>query len=263
MKVYKDAKFDAVCGDDIAYGYYGRTGGFSSGVYTSLNCGPGSGDDANAVAQNRSKIAKHLGTTDGVISTLWQCHSPHCLSIDTPVGEGDARPKADALVTDKIGLAIGVLTADCGPVLFAAKKQNGAPVIGAAHAGWSGALGGVLEDTIAKMVQLGAVLESIKACVGPCIGSASYEVSDNFAEPFIARHEEAEHFFKPAQRAGHLMFDLAGYIAMRLAYAGVGQVSLMGVDTYKEEEFCFSYRRATHRSENDYGRQMSGIMIKG
>ncbi len=262
MKIYKDDAFTKACADSVSYGFYGRTGGHSEGLFTSLNCGPASGDNLAHVAANRAKVAQHLGAQDGIISTLYQCHSGDCLSIDTHVPTGEARPKADALVTDKPGLAIGILTADCGPVLFAAKKQNGEPVIGAAHAGWGGALKGVLDETVAKMVRIGAVPESIKACLGPCILLASYEVSNDFAKPFITQHDEAEHFFKAAPKAGHLMFDLAGYIAMRLSLAGVKQVSLMEVDTYREEADCFSFRRATHRGEKDYGRQISAIMIR-
>ncbi len=260
MKIYKDDAFSKACGENIAYGFYGRTGGVSKGIYSSLNCGTGSNDDQQDVAKNRSMIAQHLMGRDKEISSLWQCHSPDCLLIHAPIAAGNDRPKADALVTDKAGLPIAVLTADCGPVLFAAKKQNGDPVIGAAHAGWGGALGGVLEDTIAKMVHAGAEIESMIACVGPTIGPASYEVSDDFMKPFLERHDESEHFFKSA-KTGHKMFDLPGYIAMRLALAGVRQVRITGVDTYKEEENCFSYRRATHRGEPDYGRQMSAIVI--
>lgn len=261
MKTYSDKTFSDACADDISYAFFGRTGGVSTGIYSSLNCGPGSADDQNAVVENRKIAAQKLCGKDIEISTLFQCHTPDCLIIDTPVPVGDARPKADALVTDKAGLPIAVLTADCGPVLFAAKKANGAPVIGAAHAGWGGALGGVLEDTIAKMVQIGAVPETIKAVLGPCIMQASYEVQDEFAKPFLERHEKAGHFFMPAQKAGHLMFDMPGYIAMRLAIAGVPFLTTVGVDTYAEEENCFSFRRATHRGEKDYGRELSAIMI--
>ncbi len=261
MKIYKDSVFSDACADTISYAFFGRTGGVSTGIYSSLNCGPGSADDANAVAENRKITAQKLCGKDMEISTLFQCHTPDCLIIDKPVPTGDARPKADALVTDKAGLPIAVLTADCGPVLFAAKKANGAPVIGAAHAGWGGALGGVLEDTIAKMVQVGAVLETIKAVLGPCIMQASYEVQDAFAAAFLAKHEKAGHFFIPAQKQGHLMFDMPGYIAMRLALAGVPFLTTVGVDTYADEENCFSFRRATHRGEKDYGRELSAIMI--
>lgn len=262
MKVFKDSAFTTHCGDLIAYGFYGRTGGVSEGIYASLNCASGSKDVPENVTKNRSIVAQHLDVKDGMISSLWQCHSATCYPIDTHVPVGDARPKGDALVTDVAGLAIGVLTADCGPVLFAGKKPDGAPVIGAAHAGWGGALGGVLEDTVAKMVQVGATLESIKACLGPCILQPSYEVQEAFAEPFLARHDAADRFFMAGRKTGHLMFDLAGYIAFRLAHAGVKHVSLMGVDTYADEEHCFSYRRATHRGEPDYGRELSAIVIR-
>jgi polyphenol oxidase len=255
MKTYSDKTFSDICGGQISYAFFGRTGGVSTGIYASLNCGPGSADDQNAVVENRKIAAQKLCGKDMEISTLFQCHTPDCLIIDTAVPTGDARPKADALVTDKAGLPIAVLTADCGPVLFAAKKANGAPVIGAAHAGWGGALGGVLEDTVAKMVQAGAVPETIKAVLGPCIMQASYEVQDAFAAPFLAKHEKAGHFFMPAQKPGHLMFDMPGYIAMRLALAGVPFMTSVGIDTYAEEENCFSFRRATH------GRELSAIMI--
>jgi YfiH family protein len=261
MKVFKDDGFTKACGTTISYGFYGRTGGVSTGLYASLNCGTGSNDVQTHVAQNRNMIAKNLGVAGGGVSTVWQCHSSLCLSIKSHVTEGDNRPKADALVTDVAGLAIGVLTADCGPVLFIGKKENAAPVIGAAHAGWGGALGGILEDTVAKMAQEGAVLETIEACVGPCIMQASYEVGQDFANPFLEKHEEAERFFKAGQKERHLMFDLPGYIAFRLSACGVKTVRLMGVDTYKEEAGCFSYRRATHKGEGDYGRQMSCIVI--
>ncbi len=261
MKIYKDGGFTEVCADKISYGFFGRTGGVSEGVFASLNCGPGSNDDINAVMENRKRVAANINAAQDEISSLWQCHSAECVFIDKHVAQGDDRPKADALVTDVPGLGIGILTADCGPVLFTAQKADGSPVIGAAHAGWGGALKGVLEDTIAKMVQAGAVPDSFHACVGPCIMQGSYEVKEDFMRPFAIKHEEAEHFFKAGRKEGHLMFDLPGYIAMRLALAGVRSVRLMGVDTYKEEETCFSYRRATHRGEADYGRQMSAIVI--
>jgi len=261
MKVFKDTQFTTACGTDVSYGFYGRTGGTSAGIYSSLNCGPGSGDDTGCVAKNRSIVAQDLCGMDVPISTLWQCHTPDCLSIHTHVAADEDRPKGDALVTDVAGLAIGVLTADCGPVLFTANKPDGAPVIGAAHAGWGGALNGVLESTVDALVQKGAVAGTIKACVGPCIGAASYEVSESFMRPFIIKHEEAEHFFKSAHKAGHFMFDLPGYLAFRLSLCGVTQVSLMGVDTYTDEAHNFSYRRAKHRGEGNYGRQISAIVI--
>ncbi len=261
MKVFKDQAFTHACGDDVAYGFYGRTGGVSTGIYSSLNCGPGSADDIDAVMENRKRVAANLNVSRE-ISTLSQCHSAMCLLIDAPVAAGDARPQADALVTDVPGLPIGALSADCGPVLFIGKKANGAPVIGATHAGWGGALGGILESTLEKMIQAGADLKTVKACLGPCIMQASYEVQDAFMAPFLEKHREAEMFFKSGRKAGYKMFDMPGYIAMRLSLAGVRQVSLMGIDTYKEEESCFSFRRATHRGEADYGREISAIVIR-
>lgn len=263
MKVFKDSRFSESCGSRVAYGFYGRSGGVSEGLYASLNCAPGTNDIPENVAKNRSIVATHLGAVDGMVSTLWQCHSAACYAIKSHAPVGDERAKGDALVTDVAGLAIGVLTADCGPVLFVGAKPDGSPVIGAAHAGWGGALKGILEDTVAKMVQIGASIETIKACLGPCIAQGSYEVQDAFAAPFVAEHDAADRFFMAARKEGHLMFDLSGYIAFRLAHAGVRHVSLMGVDTYVEDENCFSYRRSTHRKEPDYGRQLSAIMING
>lgn len=262
MKVFRDTGFTAHAGSDVIYGFYGRQGGVSQGIYASLNCGTGSNDDQSMVAKNRDFIARDIGAPDGRVSTLWQCHSGICLSIESHVEEGAARPKADALATDIPGLAIGVLTADCGPVLFTAKKADGRPVIGAAHAGWGGALGGVLDDTVAKILGLGATLDSIRACLGPCILQASYEVAAPFLDPFLAQDEGAEKFFMAGRRAGHYQFDLPGYIAFRLAQAGVRGVTLMGLDTYAGSDDFFSYRRAKHQGEADYGREMSVIMIR-
>lgn len=259
MKIYHNAAFS----DAIRHGFYGRRGGVSEGIYGSLNCGPGSGDDPARVMENRARVAHDLGVAPDNLASLWQVHSPDCIQVREPVGTGDDRPKADAMATDVPGMALGVLTADCGPVLFEGCKANGDPVIGGAHAGWGGAVGGVLEATLVQMESLGASRDSIIAAVGPCIGPASYEVSARFEIPFIDHDPEAERFFKSARRAGHLMFDLPGYIAWRLARAGVGRVAVSGIDTYKDEENCFSFRRATHRSEGDYGRQVSAIVIKG
>lgn len=258
MKIVHNAPFSK----GVSHGFYGRKGGVSGGIYTSLNCGPGSGDDPAAVGKNRSRVAMDLGADPEKLISLWQIHSPDCLRVDGPVGTGDDRPKGDAMATDVPGVALGVLTADCGPVLFEGVKADGRPVIGAAHAGWGGAMRGVLEATVAQMESLGASRASMRACVGPCIGPASYEVSAGFETPFLNHNAEADMFFKGARREGHLMFDLPGYIAFRLAGAGVGQVMITGIDTYKEEDRCFSFRRATHRGEGDYGRQISAIVIR-
>lgn len=246
-------------GDSVHHGFYGRRGGVSSGLYDSLNCGLGTQDDSDAVHENRSRVAGEFGLSAEQLVTTYQCHSAACTYVDAPFSGG--RPKVDAMVTDKAGLALGILTADCGPVLFAGRKANGAPVIGAAHAGWGGALRGVLENTLQAMGEAGAAWGSIRAAVGPCIGPASYEVSAGFDDPFLKDDPQAEKFFKAGRREGHLMFDLPGYIAFRLARAGVSQVEIAGVDTYRNEADCFSYRRTTHRGEADYGRQVSVIAI--
>ena len=249
-------------GEKIAHGFFGRQGGVSKGIYDSLNCGPGSADEAAAVSENRARVADHFGAPPDHLATVWQVHSPDCLVIKEAPPEGQARPKADAMATDVTGVVLGVLTADCGPVLFAGEKADGSAVIGAAHAGWGGALKGDLENTIQQMMALGAEADSLRAAVGPCIGPASYEVSQGYEIPFLERDPQDERFFKAARQDGHLMFDLPGYIASRLAQAGVKQVTITGQDTYGMEEEFFSYRRATHRGEADYGRQISAIYIK-
>lgn len=243
----------------IAHGFFTRAGGVSEGLYQDLNCAPGSHDDPAHVAENRRRVCAHLNAQHLV--TLYQHHSADCLYVDGPVGEGDARPKGDALVTDVPGVALGVLSADCCPILFLGEKQNGAPVIGAAHAGWGGALKGVQRQTVAKMLETGAKLETIRAIIGPSIGQISYEVSDDFARPFLIQDDENERFFMTG-RPGHLQFDVPGYNALRLAGVGVRDIVITGEDTYADAQRFFSFRRATHRGEADYGRQISAIVIK-
>jgi YfiH family protein len=255
---YEDASFAAAV-PGLFHGFFTRRGGVSAGVYTTLNCGPGSNDAAGLVQRNRAIVAQTAGCTPENLLSLYQFHSAEC--VVARQSWGTDRPKGDAMVTDVPGLALGVLTADCAPVLFHGQKADSAPVIGAAHAGWGGALKGVLENTAAEMVALGAQPASIKAAVGPCIAQASYEVQEAFATPFYAQDEESEKFFKSARKAGHLMFDLAGYCAFRLAKAGVQDVSISDLDTYAHEADFFSYRRTTHRGEADYGRQISVIAI--
>lgn len=246
----------------IAHGFFGRRGGVSSGLYDSLNCGSGSADKPEHVQENRKRVAEALGAAEQQLVSVWQVHSPDCLYLDKPLSFGDEKPKADAMVTDKAGIALGVLTADCGPVLFAGLKSDGAPIIGAAHAGWGGAIKGVCEATVQMMIEHGAQLASIAACIGPCIGPKSYEVSLGYEKPFLEQDDTNEHFFKPSSKEGHLMFDLPGYIASRLALVGVSHVEITGADTFSEEERFFSYRRTTHRCEPDYGRQISAICIQ-
>lgn len=244
----------------IRHGFFGRTGGVSKGIYSSLNCGPGSDDDPVAVRENRALVAAQMGAAPENLLSLNQIHSARCMTVDQPWTEDD-KPQADAMVTDRPGLALGVLTADCAPVLFAAQRDDGAVVIGAAHAGWGGALKGVLENAIEAMQALGADLGRIRAVIGPCIGPESYEVSEDFRAPFMDQEAANSVFFKPAARPGHLMFDLPGYCAYRLSLQGVGHVAVRAVDTFFNEEDFFSYRRSTHRREPDYGRQISAIMI--
>lgn len=241
-----------------AHGFFGRQGGVSEGIYQALNCGVGSNDNPDHIQANRAAVAEAMSIETGSLVSLYQVHGAECLKVERPFSE---RPKADAQVTDVPGLALSVLTADCAPVLFYG-EANGKPVIGAAHAGWRGAVGGVLESTIYKMEEYGVKAGDLRAAIGPCIGKRSYEVDDAFAAPFMAEDSGNESFFMGAARPGHLMFDLPGYCAKRLYDCGLGQVTISGVDTCAREVEYFSYRRTTHRKEPDYGRQISVIVIR-
>jgi YfiH family protein len=245
----------------VFHGFFTRKGGLSSGLFATLNCGPGSGDDLNVVRQNRAIVAREAGIDERHLLSVHQIHGADCMLAEAtwPLEE---RPKADAMVTDVPGFGLGILTADCAPVLFHGAKEDGSPVIGAAHAGWKGALGGVFKQTIKSMGALGARVEDIKACVGPCIARNSYEVDASFIEPFLEEHDESSRFFQEGRRDGHLMFDLPGYCAWRLFRDGVRSIALMDKDTYVLEDDFYSYRRATHRTETDYGRQISVIAIR-
>ena len=235
----------------VAHGFLGRTGGVSRGVHAGLNVGIGSDDDAAAVAENRDRatVAVLPGAT---LVTPYQIHSAECITVRAPF---DDRPRGDALVTDRPGLALGILTADCAPVLLADREAG---VVGAAHAGWKGAFGGVTDSTLLAMEALGAKRERIAAAIGPCIARASYEVDAAFAQRFEADDPANERFFAEG-RDGHFQFDLEAYVAHRLAAAGVTRVAMLGLDTYADEARFFSFRRATHRGEPDYGRQISII----
>lgn len=235
----------------IAHGFLGRRGGVSTGVHSGLNVGLGSDDEREAIVENRARAVEAV-LPGARLVTVYQIHSAEAVVVESPVLD-DARPHADALVTDRPGLLLGVLAADCAPVLFADRE---AKVVGAAHAGWKGALAGVTDATIAAMEALGADRSRIVAAIGPCIGQASYEVSETFADAFAA--EDRRRFFAPG-RAGHLQFDLEAYVAARLERAGVAQVERLGLDTYAEEDRFFSYRRACHRGESGYGRQIALI----
>lgn len=257
--MYFDSDKFSVQAKKAGHAFFGRQGGVSTGVYDSLNCGRGSDDNPSNVIKNLEIIARQIGLSDTDIVTMHQVHGKDCEFVEKawPI---EQRPQIDSVVTDKAGVALGVLTADCGPVLFYGEKEGGEPVIGAAHAGWKGAVGGVLDSTVKKMQELGA--QNISACVGPCIAQASYEVRESFFEPFEQEDPENERFFKSSKKDGHLMFDLAGYIAAKLANLGLKNVFIKDLDTYFNEEDFFSYRRATHREEKDYGRQISLIYIK-
>lgn len=246
--------------DGIAHGFFGRKGGVSNGIFAGLNCGPGSGDNPENVKTNRALVAKVLGGMPENLLSLYQIHSGTCLGVSEP-WKND-RPQADGMVTDKPGVMLAILTADCAPVLFCGQTKEGKKIIGAAHAGWRGAVGGILESTVAKMIkEYGALPESIRAAIGPCIHKKSYEVSDEFYQTFMKQDPENERFFQNARKAGHFMFDLAGYCAARLAAFGVRHVQIAEKDTYADEASYFSFRRATHRGEADYGRQVSVVMI--
>ena len=253
LKYYTDKSLD---NDNIFHGFFTRQGGVSEFTCAGLNCGIGSDDDKDNVHKNRELVAAEAS---GKLLSLYQIHSPVVLKVDENWSD---RPRADGYVTDKAGLALSVLTADCTPVLFFGEKDGGEPIIGAAHAGWRGALGGVLENTVSAMVELGAVNGNIRACIGPCISKSSYEVGEDFPSPFIEEHEESERFFQSGSKAGHLMFDLSGYCAWRLFRAGLKNIAMLDIDTYSNEAEFFSFRRATHRKEKDYGRQISVVCIK-
>jgi YfiH family protein len=239
------------------HGFLGRRGGISVGECAGLNVGFGSNDDREAIAGNR-RLAIAALLPEAELATVHQVHSAEVVVADAPWPQ-DARPRADALVTDRPNLLLGILTADCAPVLFADHK---AVVVGAAHAGWRGALAGVTDATIEAMERLGARRERIHAAVGPCIAQPSYEVDEAFRARFLHADGENARFFV-AGPADKPHFDLEGYVVHRLIAAGVGEVEELNLDTYADADRFFSYRRATHRGEADYGRQLSAIAIPG
>jgi purine-nucleoside/S-methyl-5'-thioadenosine phosphorylase / adenosine deaminase len=240
----------------VRHAFFTSEGGVSEGVYASLNGGPGSNDDPAKVAENRARMAAQMGVTPDNFLTLHQIHSPDAVVASGPWN--GSRPKADALVSNTEGLSIGVTTADCGPVLFV---DPHARVIGAAHAGWKGALSGILESTIEAMEKLGADRGGIVAAIGPLIRQHSYEVGAEFVERFLDADAEYARFFLPGSRDGHAMFDLAGLIRLRLENAGILMIDDLGIDTYSDER-CFSYRRSVHRKEADYGRHVHAIALE-
>jgi YfiH family protein len=240
----------------IAHGFFTRTGGVSAGIYASLNCGLGSRDDPAAVAENRARVAAHLGAREVV--SAYQVHGTAAFVVEAPPRRGAGRPRADALVTAVRGLALGVSTADCAPVLLA---DPGAGVVAAAHAGWRGALAGVVEAAVAAMEGMGAARSRIRAAVGPCIGLAAYEVGPEFEAAFLAADGANARFFARPPAADRPRFDLGAYVLHRLQRAGVtGALRLEACTSAGREEF-FSYRRSRTANEADYGRQISAIVL--
>jgi len=249
---------DALRLDGISHGFFTREGGHSTGLFSSLNCGMGSGDDRAVVTANRARVAARLGVAPECLLSAYQVHSPDAVLVSGPWPDHEERPRVDGLVTRTPGVALGVLTADCGPVLFADPQAR---VIGAAHAGWKGALTGVTARTLDLMEEQGAERARIVAVIGPTISQAAYEVGPEFPARFTEADPANARYFKPSERAGHAMFDLPAYLAGRLRAEGVGQVIDLSLCTFSDEERFFSYRRATHRNEKDYGRLISAIAL--
>ena len=242
---------------ELPHGFFGRRGGVSGGELAGLNVGYGSNDDHSAIEENR-RLAIAAALPGAELATVHQVHSPGVVHAQRPWPQAD-RPHADAMVTDRPNLLLGILTADCAPVLFA---DHSAVVVGAAHAGWRGALAGVTDATIEAMERLGARRDDIHAAVGPCIAQASYEVDEAFRDRFLGDDDANERFFVMGDSAKP-HFDLEAYVVHRLIAAGVGEVEALNLDTYADAERFYSYRRATHRGEEDYGRQISMIGIPG
>jgi YfiH family protein len=241
----------------LRHAFFTRRGGTSDGVYASLNGGVGSRDATEAVARNRARMAAALGVAPDFLAIPYQVHSPDVVAISAP-WPPEARPRCDGLVTATPGLALGVTGADCGMILFADAEAR---VVGAAHAGWKGALTGIVEATVAAMCALGAAPRNIRAALGPCIAQASYEVGPEFIETYAAADPESRRFFVPSVNPARAMFDLHGYIGERAARAGIVCFEDSGLDTYADEDRFFSFRRTTHRKEPDYGRLVSAIAL--
>jgi hypothetical protein len=248
----------------IAHGFFGRSGGVSKGIFDSLNCGPGSADDRANVIENRRRVCEALGG-DVQLVTAGQIHETNVITVTKPWPIGktaaeDARliPLGDAMVTKERGIALGILTADCAPVLLADPEAH---VIGAAHAGWRGAISGVLEESLAAMEALGASRKRVTAAIGPCISRPNYEVGPELFARFVAADGDNTRYFVPSDRAGHYRFDLESYVADRLARAGVRSVERLAACTYARDADFFSFRRNTHKGEKEYGREISAILL--
>jgi YfiH family protein len=241
----------------IAHAFFTRPGGISTGVYAGLNTGTGSGDSRDTVLENRARAADYLGVAPERLVTPHQVHGVDAIVVEQVWAPGKGA-KADAVVTNRPGIAVGVGTADCGPVLFADAEAR---VVAAAHAGWKGALAGILESAVAAMERLGAQRARIVAVLGPTISRPAYEVGPEFVERFSAAETENGRYFQPSDREGHAFFDLPAYIVARLERSGLASVSDLGLCTYADEGRFFSYRRATHRGEADYGRLLAAIAL--
>lgn len=243
---------------NITHGFFTREGGISSGIYEGRNCGLGSDDLRSKVIENRGRTADDLGVPRDHLLTVYQVHSPNVIVADKPWAT-DAAPEGDALVTATRGLALGILTADCTPVLFADPEAG---VIGAAHAGWKGAIGGVLEATLDAMTSLGAKPAQISCSVGPTISQANYEVGPEFQKQFVAEAPDNNIYFIPSARENHFQFDLSRFVADRLDRLGINSIDNINLCTYADATRFFSYRRTTHAGESDYGRQISSIALR-
>jgi len=241
----------------IRHGFATRHGGVSRGIYATLNCGLGSDDNQDNVAENRSRVAKRLGVAPEALVSPYQIHSADVVTAHKPWKSGEA-PKADGVVTAQSGLAIAISAADCVPVLFADRRGH---VVGAAHAGWRGALSGILEATLGAMEALGADRTNISAAIGPAISQDAYEVGEEFEARFVTEDKANARFFACKSQGSRPHFDLTGYVAMRLQAAGAGQVDNLQRCTYGDKKRFFSYRRSCHNNEADYGRQISAILI--
>ena len=239
----------------LPHGFLGRRGGVSKGELAGLNVGYGSNDDRSAIAENRRRAVEAI-LPGAELVTVHQVHSADVVTVHGPWAQ-EERPRADAMVTDRPGQLLGILTADCAPVLFADERAG---IVGAAHAGWRGALAGVTDSTISAMERLGARRDNIHAAVGPCIAQPSYEVDDTFRARFVQHDADNARFFV-RRPGGKPHFDLEAYVVHRLIAAGIGEVEALNLDTYAEPERFYSYRRATHRGEADYGRQLSAIAV--
>lgn len=240
----------------VAHAFFARDGGVSEGIYEGLNCGQGSKDNPAHINENRRLVAAHFNEKPEKLCTLFQLHSSEVVVLSEPT---QGKYKADAMVTTMPGLVLGILTADCAPVLFA---DTEAGVIAAAHAGWKGAVGGVLENTVQAMLKLGARKDRIKACIGPAIAQASYEVGADLLDAVTRKDPKARQFFAPTTRRTFFMFDLQGFVKHQLKAAGLQDITQVAMDTYANEPQFYSFRRTTHRGELDYGRHISAITLR-